>query len=36
MFCWPKIGLEPKFHEAGSFGGFGKREQNHKIQGIYK
>ena len=24
---WPKLGLEPKFHEPGSFGGFGKREQ---------
>ena len=22
-----KIGLEPKFHEPGTFGGFGKREQ---------
>ena len=24
---WPKVGLEPKFHEPGTFGGFGKREQ---------
>ena len=24
---WPKLGLEPKFHEPGTFGGFGKREQ---------
>ena len=24
---WPKLGLEPKFHEGGSFGGFGKGEQ---------
>ena len=26
---WPKLGLEPKFHEPGTFGGFGKREQTH-------
>ena len=25
---WPKLGLEPKFHESGTFGGFGKREQS--------
>ena len=24
---WPKVGLEPKFHDPGTFGGFGKREQ---------
>ena len=24
---WPKLGLEPKFHDPGTFGGFGKREQ---------
>ena len=24
---WLKEGLEPKFHEPGTFGGFGKREQ---------
>ena len=24
---WPKLGLEPKFHESGTFGGFGKRGQ---------
>ena len=24
---WPKVGSEPKFHEPGTFGGFGKREQ---------
>ena len=24
---WPKLGLEPTFHEPGTFGGFGKREQ---------
>ena len=22
---WPKLGLEPKFHDPGTFGGFGKR-----------
>ena len=27
---WPKLGLEPKFHEPGTFGGFGKREQTHR------
>ena len=21
---WPKLGLEPKFHDPGTFGGFGK------------
>ena len=26
---WPKLGLEPKFHDPGTFGGFGKREQTH-------
>ena len=26
---WPKLGLEPKFHEPGTFGGFGKREQTY-------
>ena len=25
VLSWPKIGVEPKFHEAGGFGGFGKR-----------
>ena len=24
---WPKLGLEPKFHDPGTCGGFGKREQ---------
>ena len=23
-FSWPKLGLEPKFHDPGTFGGFGK------------
>ena len=27
-FKWPKLGLEPKSHESGTFGGFGKREQS--------
>ena len=27
---WLKVGLEPKFHEPGTFGGFGKREQTDK------
>ena len=26
---WPKLGLEQKLHEPGTFGGFGKREQAH-------
>ena len=25
---WPKLGLEPKFHDPGTFGGFGKCEQS--------
>ena len=28
---WAKVSLEPKYHESRSFGGFGKREQTHKI-----
>ena len=32
VLSWPKIGLEPQCHEAGTFGGFGKRQQTHKIQ----
>ena len=27
---WPKVGLKPKFHDPGTFGGFGKREQTHR------
>ena len=27
---WPKLGLEPKFHETWTFGGFGKRGQTNK------
>ena len=30
VLSWPKLGLEPKFHEPGTFGGFGKREQTHR------
>ena len=26
---WPQSGLEPKFHDLETFGGFGKREQTH-------
>ena len=25
---WAKVGLEPKYHEPGSFGGFGKCQQS--------
>ena len=28
VLSWPKLGLEPKCHESGTFGGFGKREQS--------
>ena len=27
LLNWPKLGLKPKFHDPGSFGGFGKRGQ---------
>ena len=30
-FLPQKWHLEPKIHESGTFGGFGKREQTHKI-----
>ena len=30
VLSWPKLGLEPKFHDPGSFGGFGKRGQTHR------
>ena len=30
VLSWPKVGLEPKFHDPGTFGGFGKREHTHK------
>ena len=26
VLSWPKLGLEPKFHESVTFGGFGNRE----------
>ena len=29
VLSWPKLGLEPKFYEPGTFGGFGKREQTY-------
>ena len=28
VLSWPKLSLEPKFHDTGTFGGFGKREQS--------
>ena len=28
VLSWPKLGLESKFHESGTFGGFGKRAQS--------
>ena len=30
VLSWPKLGLEPKFHDPGTFGGFGKREQTYR------
>ena len=30
VLSWPKVDLEPKFHDPGTFGGFGKREHTHK------
>ena len=30
VLSWPKLGIETKFHETGTFGGFGKREQRDK------
>ena len=27
VLIWPKLFLEAKFHEPGTFGGFGKRDQ---------
>ena len=27
VLSWPKVGLESTFHDPGTFGGFGKREQ---------
>ena len=30
VLIWPKLGREPKFHETGTFGGFGKREQTYR------
>ena len=30
VLSWPKLGLEPKFHEPGTFCGFGKREQTQR------
>ena len=25
VLCWPKLGIEPTFHDPGTFGGFGKQ-----------
>ena len=38
VLSWPKLGLEPKFHEPGTFGGFGNREHTdrHKRFMFYK
>ena len=30
VLSWIKLGLEPKFHEPGTFGGFGKRGHTNK------
>ena len=27
VLSWPKLGLEPKFYDPGTFGGSGKRRQ---------
>ena len=36
VLSWPKLGLEPKCHEAGTFGGLGKCAQSlSDIQRIY-
>ena len=35
VLSWPKLGLEPKFHEVGTFGAFGKRGQTHKTDKIH-
>ena len=31
VLSWPKLGLAPKFHDPGTFGGFGKRGHTDKI-----
>ena len=28
VLSWSKLGLDPKFHDPGTFGGFGKRGQS--------
>ena len=35
VLSWPKLDLEPKFHETWTFGGLRKCEQTHKIQGKF-
>ena len=32
---WPKLGLEPKFQGAGTFGGFGKQITHRQTDKIY-
>ena len=31
VLTWPKLRPEPKFHDPGTFGGFGKRGQTHRL-----
>ena len=31
---WPKLDLEPKFHDHGTFGGFGKQITNQQDSGF--
>ena len=31
VLSWLKLGLEPRFHDPGTFGGFGKRGHKDKI-----
>ena len=28
VLIWLELGLDPQFHDPGTFGGFGKREQS--------
>ena len=36
ILSWPKCRLEPKFHETGTFDGFGKREHTYTRFMFYK
>ena len=31
VLSWPKLDIEPQFHDPGTFDGFGKREQTDNI-----